>query len=69
MIFSGRLGLRKFFTLADYLVSPKATLSSPNYKHCHEKEDGLILEANPQALLRQQQSRGYNMCCHEARPK
>jgi hypothetical protein len=40
MIFAGRIGLRKFFTLKDFIVVKKESLPGDNYKNCFETAEG-----------------------------
>ncbi len=70
MVFAGRIGLRKFFSLDDYLKASKKSMPGDNYKDCFENpKKGQMIEANPDGTMRAQESRGFNMCCHPAKEK
>lgn len=70
MVFGGRLGIKKFFSLNDYMKNNKKTMPGANYKDCFEDvKKGQQIEANPDGTMRAQESRGYNMCCNPARDK
>lgn len=68
MVFAGRIALRKFFTLKDFMVA--GDLKGENYKVCGESmKKGQMIDANPDGTMRAQESRGYNMCCSPVKKK
>jgi len=52
MAFAGRIGMKKFFTLKDFIVVNPESVKNGIYKDCHIKDKEQKIEANPLGTLK-----------------